>query len=121
MWLYVFKHMSQLREIPKILDKRVFSLIFDIGEVSNLKPEDMKAYESSLKNKRDAESVRITAVRQGLQEGLEKGLQQGRIEERAKAKAEKLKSALNFKKMGLPIEDIAKGLGLSVEEIEKLK
>lgn len=117
MWLYVFKHMSELREIPKFLDKRVFGLIFDIGEVSNLKAEDMKAYESSLKNKRDAESVRITAVRQGLEEGLQKG----RLEERAKAKAEKLKSALNLKKRGLPIKDIAEDLGLTVEEIEKLK
>lgn len=129
MWLYVFKHMSQLREIPKFLDKRVFGLIFDIGEVSNLKVEDMKAYEWSLKDKRDAESIRLTAVRQGLQEGLEKGLEKGiqkglhkgRLEERAKAKAEKLKSALNLKKRGLPIKDIAEDLGLSVEEIEKLK
>jgi len=117
MWLYVFKHMSQLREIPKFLDKRVFGLIFDIGEVSNLKVEDMKAYEWSLKDKRDAESIRLTAVRQGLQEGLHKG----RLEERAKAKAEKLKSALNLKKRGLPIKDIAEDLGLTVEEIEKLK
>lgn len=75
MWLYVFKHMSQLKEIPKFLDKRVFGLIFDIGEVANLTTLDMKTYESSLKNKRDAESVRITAIRQGLQEGRQEGLQ----------------------------------------------
>lgn len=43
MWLYVFKHMSQLKEIPKFLDKRVFGLKFDIGEVSNNKG---KRYES---------------------------------------------------------------------------
>lgn len=47
--------------------------------------------------------------------------QQGRLEERAKAKAEKLKSALEFKKMGIQIEDIAKALGLTVEQVEKLK
>ncbi|CDS96919.1 hypothetical protein BN1088_1432355 [Sphingobacterium sp. PM2-P1-29] len=29
--------------------------------------------------------------------------------------------ALEFKKMGLPVEDIVKGTGLSIEEIEKLK
>lgn len=48
-------------------------------------------------------------------------MEKGRQEERAKAHAEKLESALNFKKMGVSIENIAKGLGLSVEEIEKLK
>jgi len=41
-------------------------------------------------------------------------------QERAKAYAEKLRSALEFKKMGIPIADIAKGLQLSVEEVEKL-
>ncbi len=38
----------------------------------------------------------------------------------AKAYAEKLKSALEFKKMGLPLADIAKGLQLPIEEVEKL-
>lgn len=49
------------------------------------------------------------------------GMQKGRLEERAKAEAEKLESALNFKKMGVSVEDIAKGLGLSIEQVEKLK
>lgn len=53
--------------------------------------------------------------------GLETGMQRGKNEECAKAEAEKLKSALNFKKMGVPVEDIAKGLGLTVEQVEKLK
>ncbi|WP_257667210.1 Rpn family recombination-promoting nuclease/putative transposase [Parapedobacter tibetensis] len=41
-------------------------------------------------------------------------------QERAKAYAEKLNSASEFKKMGVPVEDIAKGLQLSVEDVEKL-
>lgn len=67
-------------------------------------------------------------IRQERQQGRQQGRLEERAkaqkllqEERAKAEAEKLKSALNFKKMGLPIEDIAKGLGLTVEEIKKLK
>jgi len=47
--------------------------------------------------------------------------QKGRLEERAKAEAEKLAIALEFKKMGVPVADIAKGTGLSIEQIEKLK
>jgi len=41
-------------------------------------------------------------------------------QERAKAYADKLESALKFKKMGIPVADIAEGLQLSVEEVEKL-
>ena len=124
MWLYIFKHMEELDEMPKFLDNRVFGLIFDIGKVANLTETDMKLYESSLKNKRDAESVRLTAIKEGIQKGvqkgLEKGLKKGRMEERAKAEAERLQSALSFKKMGIPVEDIAKGLGLTIEQVEEL-
>ncbi|WP_448139256.1 hypothetical protein [Sphingobacterium siyangense] len=52
---------------------------------------------------------------------MEKGLKKGRLEERAKADAEKLKSALEFKKIGVVVEDIAKALGLTVEQVEELK
>ncbi|MGK9121178.1 hypothetical protein [Olivibacter jilunii] len=52
-------------------------------------------------------------------------LEKARKEERTKIEAEilmeKLKSALEFKKMGVPVADIAKGLELPVEEVEKLK
>ncbi|WP_437919729.1 hypothetical protein [Sphingobacterium sp. LRF_L2] len=51
----------------------------------------------------------------------QQGMKQGRLEERAKAEAEKLKSALNFKNMGIPLDDIAKGLGLTVKQVEALK
>lgn len=129
------------------LDKRVFGLIFDIGEVANLTTEDMNAYEASLKRKRDAESIRLTqeriareklekAVKEGMEKGLEKGmeeglekgmkegiqkgLEQGREEERAHAIAEKRKIALNLKEIGVAIQDIAKATGFSVEEIEKM-
>lgn len=45
--------------------------------------------------------------------GIQKGIQKGKREEA-------IAIAMEFKKMGLPIADIAKGTGLSIEEIEKL-
>lgn len=54
------------------------------------------------------------AKREGLEEGIEKGMEKGKREEA-------IAIALEFKKMGLPIADIAKGTGLTVAEIEKLK
>ncbi len=65
------------------------------------------------------------AEKKGIQKGIEKGLKTG-IEKGLKTGIEKGKReeaiaiALEFKKMGLPIGDIAKGTGLSIEEIEKL-
>ncbi|WP_294346602.1 hypothetical protein [uncultured Sphingobacterium sp.] len=49
--------------------------------------------------------------------GIQKGIQKGKIEGK---REEAIAIALEFKKMGLPIGDIAKGTRLSIEEIEKL-
>jgi len=55
-----------------------------------------------------------------LAAALDDAIDRGRKEEREKAEAEKLLIALNFKKMGIPLESISRGTGLSVEDIERL-
>lgn len=50
----------------------------------------------------------------------EKGEKIGAERERKKAKAEKIETARNFLKMGLSVEQVSQGTGLSVEEIKKL-
>ena len=49
----------------------------------------------------------------GQRKGIEKGIEKGKIENRNEV-------ALNLKNMGLAIADIAKGTGLSIEEVERL-
>jgi len=56
-------------------------------------------------------------LQKGLEEGLQKGLQKGKAEGRQE---EKHSIALNLKKLGVSIEQIAFATGLSIEEIEKL-
>ncbi|OJZ07096.1 MULTISPECIES: hypothetical protein [Sphingobacterium] len=75
------------------------------------------SYEASLKHKRDAESVFNSAKKSGEALGNAKGLAEG-LAEGGRKKA--LETAKAFKEMGLPIADIAKGTGLSVEEVENL-
>ncbi|WP_286709624.1 MULTISPECIES: Rpn family recombination-promoting nuclease/putative transposase [Sphingobacterium] len=116
-WMYLMKHLDELDGLPKYLDKRIFSRIFAIGELANLTPEEKMSYISSLEQKR----VYNATIAYAEKEGLEKGLEKGRLEERAKAEAEKLKSALEFKKIGVAAEDIAKALGLTIEQVEELK
>ena len=112
-WLYLLKHLSTMDRLPSFLDKRIFGLIFEIGEIGKLTEEELMSYEASLKHKRDAESVFNSAKKSGEALGHAKGLAEG---ERKKA----LETAKAFKEMGLPIADIAKGTGFSVEEVEKL-
>lgn len=113
-WFYLFRYITELKDMPKFLDSRVFGLIFDIGKVANLTATDMKLYESSLKNKRDAESVRITAMRMGHEEGLREGRREGKREEA-------IAIAREMKKDGLSIEQIVKFTKLTIKEIEELK
>ena len=56
-------------------------------------------------------------LQKGLEEGLQKGLQKGKAEGRQE---EKHSIALNLKKLGVSIEQIAFATSLSIEEIEKL-
>src|SRR5690606_4083345 len=107
-WLYLLKHLSTMDELPKFLDKRIFGLIFDIGELNKLTKEEMMSYEASLKRKMDADSVYNTATRIGRDEGMAAGMEKG-MREKA------ISIAREFKKMGIPVEDIARGTGLSVE------
>ncbi|QIH35271.1 MULTISPECIES: Rpn family recombination-promoting nuclease/putative transposase [Sphingobacterium] len=116
-WMYLMKHLDELEGLPKYLDKRIFSRIFAIGELAKLTPEEQMSYISSLEQKRAYNATIAYAEK----EGMEKGFEKGKLEERAKAEAEKLKSALELKKIGVAIENIAKALGLTVEQVEKLK
>ncbi len=54
---------------------------------------------------------------QGVAAGLEEGMAKGRAEGRAEAN---LETARKLKALGLDFEVIAKGTGLTVEEISKL-
>jgi len=112
--------------LPSFLDKRIFGLIFEVGEIGKLTKEDMMSYESSLKHKRDAESVFNSALRsgealghaKGLEKGLKEGLKEGRAEGEHKQAIESARKMLN---KGYSKEDISEISGLSIEEIEKLK
>ena len=57
-------------------------------------------------------------LEKGLVEGEKVGLEKGLVEGEKKAKIE---SAKRFLSMGLSVEKVATGTGLSLEEIEKLK
>ncbi|MDF2856031.1 MAG: hypothetical protein K0Q87_1882 [Neobacillus sp.] len=54
-----------MEKLPSFLDKRIFGLILEIGEIGKLTEEELMSYEASLKHKRDAESVFNSAKKSG--------------------------------------------------------
>ena len=106
-----------MEKLPSFLDKRIFGLIPEIGEIGKLTEKELMSYKASLKHKRDAESVFNSAKKTGEALGHAKGLAEGQ----AKAEAEKRESAIKMLSSGFDIKLISNILGLTVEEIEKLK
>lgn len=96
-WMYVLKNLHLLQERPVKLQEKVFEKLFSEAEIAKLKPEDMKAYEESLKTYRDNYSV------------IETAKSDTRIE-----------IAKRLKSKGINIETIAETTGLSKEQIEKM-
>ncbi|WP_134087976.1 Rpn family recombination-promoting nuclease/putative transposase [Olivibacter sp. XZL3] len=128
-WFYLLKHMSNMDQVPKFLDKRVFKLIFKIGTVSKLSKEERMAYEASLKAKWDTQNAFDHAIKEAAKkaakEAAEEATKKAREEERARAEKEKHKvlvdSAKSLKETGLlSNEQIAKSLKLPLDVVENL-
>jgi predicted transposase/invertase (TIGR01784 family) len=73
----------------------------------------------------DKEALRAYQMREmaqsdwtsGINHARREGRQEGRLEGKQEVQQE---IARNLKKMGIPVEQIVQGTGLSVEEVEKL-
>ena len=74
-------------------------------EIMEMSPRDKWLYDSRMKYEHD----RASCINEGYRQGLDKGAHQKALE-----------TAAAFKKMGIDIEKIAEGTGLSKEEVEKL-
>lgn len=105
--------MTKLSEVPTVLQENIFAKVLSIAEISNLNEEDMKAYEASLKDKRDWKNAVDYVAEEAKKEGIIEGKKEGR-----KAGIEEV--ARQLKKVKMPAESIAQVTGLSVCEIQKL-
>ena len=77
-WLFLFKHLAELRDRPQPLQETIFNQLFDVAEIANFSSLEQETYQNSLKYYRDLNNVVDTS----RQEGLEEGLMKGREEER---------------------------------------
>ena len=71
---------------------------------------ERRAYEQREKAIRDYYSYMNAFKEEGLQQGLERGIQENKIQ-----------NAINFLKLGIDVKTVAKGVNLSINEVEQLK
>ena len=75
-------------------------------------PDVRAAYQARIRKMNRIRASQAIKYKEGLAEGEKR--------EREKAKAEKIESAIRFLRMGLTVEQVAQGTGLSIEEVKKL-
>ena len=88
-----------------------------IERIINLKDETLaeKIVEYQRELEEEAEIVYVSlAEREGIKKGKLEGKREGKLEG-------KLEAAKNFLAMGLPVDKVAKGTGLSEEEVRALQ
>ncbi|WP_338847410.1 Rpn family recombination-promoting nuclease/putative transposase [Massilia sp. W12] len=129
-WLYLFRHLPNLQEMPPRWHELVFRKLFKIAELVQMPATERKEYEASLKNYRDWKSIADTAYgdgisqghAQGLEEGLAQGLEQGLAQGKELGRVEALRATVqNARAIGLSDQQICGLTGLSQSELAQFK
>lgn len=100
-WMYIIQNLNKLERLPEELREGVFEKLFEVAEIAKFTPDEVKAYEDSLKSYRD------------LKNSLDTAREEGKLEE-------KRLTVLNSHKAGLAIDIISTITELSKPEIEKI-
>ena len=100
-WLFVLKNLTRLLDRPKALQEKIFKKLFEQAEIARFTPEEMMAYEESIKVYRDLKNTMDTSYIKGQKE-------------------EKLTIARKLKELGADVDIIVKATGLTIEAINQL-
>lgn len=111
-WLFLLKNLAQFEKPPAALREGVFNQLFSVAEIANFSPKEQTVYQESLKYYRDMTNIARTLLQEGRERGREEGREEGQEEERQRV-------VRQMKAAGLSVQEIAKYMGLSVEEIEE--
>ncbi len=109
-WMFVIRNLNKLDRIPDELREGIFERLFEVAEIARFSPEEVQAYEDSLKSYRDLKNSLDTAYEEGVEQGIEQGIEKG-IEQ----------VAINGIKQGKNSKLIMELTGLSPEQVEYLK
>ena len=112
-WIYALS----TGDIPEDADAPGLPEAREVLKLSRMSKAEIDAYYHHLDNLVILKDIITTARGEGKLEGLEEGMEKGMAKDMVK---EKLKNARSLKENGVPIDIIAKSLGLSAEEVENL-
>ncbi len=101
-WMFVIRNLNKLDRVPDELREGIFERLFEVAEIARFSPEEVQAYEDSLKSYRDLKNSLDTAFEEGIEQGIEQ-------------------VAINGIKQGKSDELIMELTGLNLEQIEYLK
>ncbi|MDR1004272.1 MAG: hypothetical protein LBL97_04620, partial [Prevotellaceae bacterium] len=97
--------------------KAILARLEEVASLAALSPENRNKYQYTIDNLNVHLGMINGAELKGMEKGMEQGLEQGREQG---MEQEKKNVARNLKSMGVSIDIIAQGTGLSREQIEQL-
>ena len=100
------RNLNKLDRVPDELREGIFERLFEVAEIARFSPEEVQAYEDSLKSYRDLKNSLDTAYEEGIEQGIERGIEQ---------------VAINGIKQGKSSKLIMELTGLSSKQVEYLK
>ena len=119
--IYVLKHMEILQRMPFLAQSAVFKRLSEIADVASLTKEERRQYDEDLKHYRDTIAVMHGQFMEGETKGRAEGIIEGRAEGIIEGRAEeRMANAMSLKANGVPIDVIAKSLGLTEDEVARL-
>jgi len=115
-WIYFLKNAGSLEYIPKTLDKCIIHALNNANE-ANLTKEELEAQHKRKEFISIQKLAILKAKEDGLEEGIERGMKKG-IELGMEQGV--INSAIKMiTKFKLSIEEVAKELNISIDELEK--
>lgn len=76
-WLYAFRNLHRLKEMPKELEEGIFKKLFELAEIAKMDKKERSIYEESLKDYWDLKGALETSFKEGKEEGIQEGIQKG--------------------------------------------
>jgi predicted transposase/invertase (TIGR01784 family) len=113
-WLYVFKNMHLLDNMPDEVKQGVFLKLFKQCEIAQYNPKELMKYQQSWKEHNDMFAVLKNAENKGVEKGIGIGVEKGigiGVE----------KTAINAIKKGFDDQTIQELTGLSFEQIAEIR
>jgi len=107
-WLYFIKNLEDFEYIPARLKNKIFEKAFRIAEIAQFKPDQIEAYESSLKYYRDMKNVVDTSFQDGEISGEKTGQKNAEIRIGKNLISEGFEDSLVVKLSGLSLEEVRK-------------